>query len=893
MGGPPMRPPFRPPPNFPQQPGGPENFPSFFNNPNALQHRMNAIHGMPRLFGSMNMGTHLTNQSIAVGATRGATTSTWATAYGLGGPRPPFPPNFGPPPGFRPPPGDGRATYGHASFWSTRRSWLASLPTKIFGLRQKTVRDELHKLVEQAQKDEKQEQQNGAPGGFPPFMMPGFPGGGPTNPNDAWQEFTAQDGRKYYYNFVTRENIWTKPKAFADREAAAKENGGLPPNMSPQFQAMAAMAAMGAASVTPVAGVGYAGFHPNISAGGPLASMSNVSVSGKDKSRPVSSTAVAGTPCTRTSVWERPPELYNRPDVDLLVSKPPPSKEQNGGKGKKRQKAESEDEEEVDEMVEEKGSDTSGTEDSPELQPTKKKSRKEKKAEKEKEKQKQEQQQQLLQKQPKQPLPIQVEKPVDPAIQAELDAQKEREKLLEDKKVSATSSWEKELSKIVFDQRYLLLSTVERKAAFEAYCRERAEIERSEKKKKAKEAKEGLFKLMEEAKLHGKSTFASFSTKWVKDSRFKAVEKMRDREAYFKDYVEELYKKEKEEKKKEREKAKEEFKALLSEQTELRRNSIWAIVKKRLEKEARYKNKHLDSETRQRLFEEYAKECPEPTEEEEEEAKRLAAESLEASNEKRRSGDRDRDGAENGEKRKRKEPLTAEEKALEDRKREVAEELGEHLKERNREHERHKIYEHEQNFKALLVDLIKHTDISWHDGRKQLRKDTRYQNCDLLEKDIKERLFKEHGRELERKRRDVFFQLLDEHQDVTFTTRWHSAKKVIAEDERFNRLKMDDKKLEQDYREWMDRRRSQALDDFETLLRETKIITYKSKQMITENEQHLKDILAVLENDKRYLVLKDRPSERERILDDYLDSLDRKGQPPPPTRNEDPDRRRK
>jgi len=51
-----------------------------------------------------------------------------------------------------------------------------------------------------------------------------------------------------------------------------------------------------------------------------------------------------------------------------------------------------------------------------------------------------------------------------------------------------------------------------------------------------------------------RSTFSSFSTKWAKDSRFKAVEKSRDREAYFKDFVEELYKKEKEDKRKEREK---------------------------------------------------------------------------------------------------------------------------------------------------------------------------------------------------------------------------------------------------------------------------------------------------------------------------------------------------
>ncbi|MCP3663801.1 MAG: hypothetical protein GY696_15140 [Gammaproteobacteria bacterium] len=61
-----------------------------------------------------------------------------------------------------------------------------------------------------------------------------------------------------------------------------------------------------------------------------------------DKCRPVSSNPVAGTPwcvvwtgdnrifffnpSTRTSVWERPPELYGRPDVDLLVSKPPEPK---------------------------------------------------------------------------------------------------------------------------------------------------------------------------------------------------------------------------------------------------------------------------------------------------------------------------------------------------------------------------------------------------------------------------------------------------------------------------------------------------------------------------------------------------------------------------------------
>lgn len=55
------------------------------------------------------------------------------------------------------------------------------------------------------------------------------------------------------------------------------------------------------------------------------------------------------------------------------------------------------------------------------------------------------------------------------------------------------------------------------------------------------------------------------------------------------------------------------------------------------------------------------------------------------------------------------------------------------------------------------------------------------------------------------------------------------------------------KRLERDYRDWVERRHDYVLEEFEILLRETKIITYKSQKMIQENEQHLKDILAVLE----------------------------------------------
>lgn len=70
--------------------------------------------------------------------------------------------------------------------------------------------------------------------------------------------------------------------------------------------------------------------------------------------------------------------------------------------------------------------------------------------------------------------------------------------------VSAFSTWEKELHKIVFDQRYLLLTSKERKQVFEQYVKERAEEERREKHRKLREKKDFFRNLLEDAKLHGK-----------------------------------------------------------------------------------------------------------------------------------------------------------------------------------------------------------------------------------------------------------------------------------------------------------------------------------------------------------------------------------------------------
>merc|ERR1712083_439113 len=93
--------------------------------------------------------------------------------------------------------------------------------------------------------------------------------------------------------------------------------------------------------------------------------------------------------------------------------------------------------------------------------------------------------------------------------------------LLEEKQISAFSTWEKELHKIVFDPRYLMLTSKERKSVFEKYVKERAEEERRERRNKLKTIRDGYQSLLEESGLTIKSTFPEFSSKNSKDERFK------------------------------------------------------------------------------------------------------------------------------------------------------------------------------------------------------------------------------------------------------------------------------------------------------------------------------------------------------------------------------------
>ncbi|NWH85474.1 TCRGL protein, partial [Aegithalos caudatus] len=120
-----------------------------------------------------------------------------------------------------------------------------------------------------------------------------------------------------------------------------------------------------------------------------------------------------------------------------------------------------------------------------------------------------------------------------------------RDMLLE-RGVSAFSTWEKELHKMVFDPRYLLLNPEERRQIFEQFVKTRVREEYKERKNKLLLAKEEFKKLLEESKLSPRTTFKEFAEKHGRDQRFRLVQKKKDQEHFFNQFILILKKRDKE-----------------------------------------------------------------------------------------------------------------------------------------------------------------------------------------------------------------------------------------------------------------------------------------------------------------------------------------------------------
>ncbi|XP_032885877.1 transcription elongation regulator 1 isoform X2 [Amblyraja radiata] len=642
-------------------------------------------------------------------------------------------------------------------------------------------------------------------------------------PGSEWTEYKTGDGKTYYYNNRTLESTWEKPHELKDKVEKEverpKELNKEPAEPEPMEMEVEE------AKEEP----------PKEKKEEPKEEILTEEEKAAQKAKPVATTPVPGTPwcvvwtgdervfyynpTTRLSMWDRPDELVGRADVDKIIQEPPHKKSFDSEKKLVREELEPLEDEYDDEPIKAKK--------------RKKDDLKDPESEKE------------------------------AAMEAEIKAARERaivplesrmkqfRDMLLERGVSAFSTWEKELHKIVFDPRYLLLNPKERKQVFDQYVKTRAEEERKEKKNKLHLSKEDFKKLLEEAKLTPRSTFSDFASKFGKDFRFKAIEKMKDRESMLIEFIASMRKREKEDSKSRTEKIKGNFFDMLSEH-HLDSQLRWSKVKEKFESDSRYKA--VDSSgLREDFFKQYMEKL----------AKHI-----------------------DSDKEKELERQARIETSLREREREVLKARSEQTKEIDREREQHKREEAIQNFKALLSDMVRSSDVTWSDTRRSLRKDHRWESASLLEREEKEKIFSEHIEALTKKKREHFRQLLDETSAITLTSTWKEVKKVIKEDPRCIKFSSSDRKKQREFEEYIRDKYITAKADFRTLLKETKFVTYRSKKLLHESDQHLKDIERILQNDKRYLVLECVPEERRKLIMAYIDDLDRRGPPPPPTASE-------
>ncbi|KAH9623756.1 hypothetical protein KSS87_023311 [Heliosperma pusillum] len=204
--------------------------------------------------------------------------------------------------------------------------------------------------------------------------------------------------------------------------------------------------------------------------------------------------------------------------------------------------------------------------------------------------------------------------------------------LLESSNVQSDWTWDQAMKAIVNDKRYGALKTLgERKQAFNEYLGQRKKHEAEERRMRQKKAKEEFTKMLEE------STELTSSMKWSKaitifedDERFEAVEKLKDRQELFENYLVELEKMEKQKAEEEYRHNREEYWKFLESCDFIEVNCLWRKVQDRLEDDERCSR--LDKIDRLEIFQDYMRFL----EKEEEEQKKLQKEQLRRAERKNR-----------------------------------------------------------------------------------------------------------------------------------------------------------------------------------------------------------------------------------------------------------------
>ncbi|KAL1368399.1 hypothetical protein AAHE18_02G118600 [Arachis hypogaea] len=378
-----------------------------------------------------------------------------------------------------------------------------------------------------------------------------------------WKEFTSSDGRKYYYNKVTQQSTWSIPEELKGMQLETSDTSNTAVS-----SAAPSTVTNTASSNTPLTSNGLssspASVTPIASSTGPQQLVSGLSSGGTELSTVVTaSTTVAGpaNPLDTTT----PSSVENQASQDFAAS--------TGG-------ASVQDIEET-----KKGVPVAG----------------------------------------KVNVTLPEEKANDKetfAYANKMEAKIAFKALLESANVQSDWTWEQAMREIINDKRYNALKTLgERKQAFNEYLGQRKKLEAEERRMKQKKAREEFTKMLEECKeLTSSMRLSKAINMFENDERFNAVDKIRDREDLFESYMVELERKEKENAAEEHRRNLAEYRKFLESCDYVKVHSPWRKVQDRLEDDDRYLR--LEKIDRLLVFQDYIREL----EKEEEEQKRVQKE---------------------------------------------------------------------------------------------------------------------------------------------------------------------------------------------------------------------------------------------------------------------------
>ncbi|XP_075496106.1 pre-mRNA-processing protein 40A isoform X2 [Primulina tabacum] len=204
--------------------------------------------------------------------------------------------------------------------------------------------------------------------------------------------------------------------------------------------------------------------------------------------------------------------------------------------------------------------------------------------------------------------------------------------LLESANVEADWNWDQAMRVIINDKRYSALKTLgERKQAFNEYLMQRKKVEAEERRLRQRKAKEEFMKMLEESEeLTSSTRWSKAVTMFEDDKRFKAVEKDAEREDIFRNYLVDLHKKERAKAQEEYRQSRLEFRQFLEACSFIKVDSQWRKVQDLLEDDE--KCTRLDKIDRLDIFQDYIRDL----EKEEDEQKKRQKEQLKRAERKNR-----------------------------------------------------------------------------------------------------------------------------------------------------------------------------------------------------------------------------------------------------------------